>query len=249
MRRGLIAGNWKMHGSSAGIVSLLAELKPAVADLSVELAVIPPFVYVPLAVNLLADSPVRLGAQDVSQYAGQGAYTGEVAAGMLKDVGCHYVVVGHSERRELFAESDAVVAAKVAAVLEQGLCPILCVGETLAQREAGDTLSVVERQLSAVLSSVEQPLQSLVVAYEPVWAIGSGLTATPAQAQEVHAFIRDRLATADAALAREVRILYGGSVKADNAGELFAQPDIDGGLVGGASLDASEFAAIAKVLG
>ena len=249
MRRGLIAGNWKMHGSGAGIDALLAELKPAVAGLSAELAVIPPLVYVPLVVNLLADSQVRVGAQDVSRYAGEGAYTGEVAAGMLKDVGCHYVLVGHSERREWFAESDAVVAAKVKAVLEQGLSPILCVGETLAQREAGETLAVVERQLSAVLSPLELPPPGLVIAYEPVWAIGSGLTATPAQAQEVHAFIRGRLAAMDAALAREIRILYGGSVKADNAGELFAQPDIDGALVGGASLDASEFAAIAKVLG
>lgn len=248
MRRTLVAGNWKMHGSSRSVEQLLTELKPAVAASAAEVAVIPPYPYLSQAISLLADSQIAVGAQNVCMYRGEGAYTGEVSADMLKELGCRFVLVGHSERRALFGESDECVAEKLAAALEQGLQPILCVGESLEQRVAGETLNVVGRQLQAVLQTVNQPLDEIVVAYEPVWAIGTGETATPEQAQEVHAFIRQELATFDKSLSVKIRILYGGSVKAANAEELFAQPDIDGGLVGGASLDASEFAAICKVV-
>ncbi len=248
MRRALVAGNWKMHGSRRSVEQLLSALKPAVADAALDVAVIPPSVYLPQAADLLADSDIALGAQNVCEHGGEGAYTGEISAAMLKEFDCSYVLVGHSERRALYGESDAQVAAKVGVLLEQGLQPVLCLGESLEERKAGTTLSVVDRQLQAVLNSGFQSLDNLVIAYEPVWAIGTGETASPEQAQEVHAFIRQQVAAYDAALSGKIRILYGGSVKAANAKELFAQPDIDGGLVGGASLDASEFAAICKVV-
>jgi len=248
MRRTLVAGNWKMHGNSRSVEQLLSELKPSVAASAAEVAVIPPYLYLSQAMSLLADSDIAVGAQNVCKYRGEGAYTGEISAGMLKEFGCRYVLVGHSERRALFGETDECVAEKLAVALEQGLQPILCVGESLEQRSAGETLRVVGRQLQAVLQGVNQPLDDMVVAYEPVWAIGTGETASPEQAQDVHAFIRQELATFDRGLSAKIRILYGGSVKAANAEELFAQPDIDGGLVGGASLDASEFAAICKVV-
>lgn len=248
MRRTLVAGNWKMHGTRRSVERLVSDLKPSVADCAAEVAVIPPYLYLPQVAELLAGSTIAVGAQDVSQYCGEGAYTGEISAQMLKEFGCRFVLVGHSERRALLAESDQCVAEKLAAVLAQGLQPILCVGESLEQHAGGETLAVVRRQLQAVLKGVSQPLDEMIVAYEPVWAIGTGETASPEQAQAVHAFIRQELAVFDEALSGNIRILYGGSVKAANAEELFAQPDIDGGLVGGASLDASEFAAICKVV-
>ncbi len=249
MRQALIAGNWKMHGNRQRIQQLLEELKPAVADVQADIAVIPPAVYIPLCGELLAESNIAVGAQNLSEQREEGAFTGELAAAMLKDSGCRYTLVGHSERRALYGENDAQVVAKVCAAIEGGVLPILCVGETLAQREAEETLSVVGHQIDVVLSTLESGHEQLTVAYEPVWAIGTGLTATPEQAQEVHAFIRSRLAAHSESLAAKVRILYGGSVKAANAKELFAQPDIDGGLVGGASLDAGEFAAICHSIG
>jgi triosephosphate isomerase len=205
-----------------------------------------PFPYLQQAQAVLGSSAVAWGAQDVSAHA-QGAYTGEVSAAMLADFACRYVIVGHSERRCLHGESDAQVVAKLKAALAGGLTPILCVGETLAEREGGQTEAVVSRQLDAVLEACGvEVLARSVLAYEPVWAIGTGRTATPAQAQEVHAVLRQRIAAAAADVAAGLRILYGGSVKAANASELFAQPDIDGGLVGGASLVAEEFLAIAR---
>ncbi|MGH8674136.1 MAG: triose-phosphate isomerase, partial [Burkholderiales bacterium] len=205
-----------------------------------------PYPYLAQAADRLRGTAVAWGAQNVSEHE-QGAYTGEVSAAMLADLGCRYVIVGHCERRQLYGESDALVAAKFAAVQAAGMTPILCVGETLADRDAGKTQSVVARQLDAVLSAAgNRGPANAVLAYEPVWAIGTGRNATPEQAREVHAFLRARLAQDDAAVARELRILYGGSVKAANAAALFAMPDVDGGLIGGASLVAAEFLAIAR---
>ena len=245
MRRKLVVGNWKMHGTLAANASLLQVLATAGGQ-GAEMAVCVPFPYLQQAQEALKDSPMAWGAQDVSQHA-QGAYTGEVCAGLLRDFGCRYAIVGHSERRSLHGESDEQVVAKVKAALGGGLTPIICVGETLAEREGGQTEAVVSRQLDTVLRGCGvEVLARAVLAYEPVWAIGTGRTATPGQAQQVHAFLRRRVAGADADVAAGLRILYGGSVKAANAGELFAQPDIDGGLVGGASLVAEEFLAIAR---
>lgn len=244
MRSKLVVGNWKMHGSTAGNDGLLKRLVAGVPGVgNVAIAVCVPFPYLAQAQAALAATPVRWGAQNLSEHA-SGAYTGEVSAAMLADFGCRYVIVGHSERRALYGERDAVVAAKFVAAKAAGLVPILCVGETLAQRESGETLSVVRAQLDAVMGVAA--LDGAVVAYEPVWAIGTGRTATPAQAQEVHAAIRARVAEVDGALADELPILYGGSVKAQGAQELFAQADIDGGLVGGASLVVEEFLAICQ---
>ena len=244
MRRKLVVGNWKMHGTLAANAALLRALAAA-TEKGAEMAVCVPFPYLQQAQEVLKDSPVAWGAQDVSAHV-QGAYTGEVCAGMLADFGCRYVIIGHSERRCLHGESDEQVVAKVKAAVTDGLVPVVCVGETLAEREGGQTEAVVSRQLDAVLRGCGvEMLFRAVLAYEPVWAIGTGRTATPGQAQQVHAFLRRRVAAADAAVAAGLRILYGGSVKAANAVELFAQPDIDGGLVGGASLVAEEFLAIA----
>jgi len=245
MRRPIVAGNWKMHGSRNETVRLLEELLaqgPAVPAASC--VVCPPFVYLLEAARLLRDSQFRLGAQDVCAEP-QGAFTGEVSAAMLRDVGCEYVIVGHSERRLLYRESDQLIARKFGAAHGKGLIPILCVGEQLADREAERTREVVARQLDAVLELCgAAALEQGVIAYEPVWAIGTGRNATPEQAQEVHAFIRARIAERDARIAAATCILYGGSVKAGNAAELFAMPDVDGGLIGGASLKADEFLAI-----
>ncbi len=245
MRQPLVAGNWKMHGSRAEnaalVRSLLDQLQPGSGT---EVLLCPPFVYLPDVGRLLVDSDVALGAQSVCDEP-QGAFTGEVSAAMLKDVGCRYVLVGHSERRQLYGEGDALVARKFVAAQSQGLVPVLCVGETLDEREGERTVEVVARQLDAVLAvSGVAALASAVIAYEPVWAIGTGRTASPEQAQDVHAMIRGKVAALDATIGGSVRILYGGSVKASNARELFAMPDIDGGLVGGASLKADEFAQI-----
>jgi triosephosphate isomerase len=241
MRRPLVMANWKMHGSRAGVDQLIADLL-SVEVTAVDVAVCPSFVHVAQAIARCEMSALSVGAQDCS-HAHAGAYTGEVAPDMLADLGCEWVLVGHSERRQYHAESDALVSAKVAAALEAGLKPVLCIGETRQQRENGEAFSVVARQLAGALSA-QADLHSLVIAYEPVWAIGTGLTATPEEAQEMHAYIRDRLAELGVATAAETRLLYGGSVKAGNAASLFAQPDIDGALVGGASLDSAEFAEI-----
>ena len=250
MRRPIVAGNWKMHGSRAENARLIEELLAGCAPQPAALCVIcPPFVYLQEAARLLRDSALSLGAQDVSADA-QGAFTGEVSAAMLKDVGCEYVIVGHSERRLLYREADQLVARKFGAAHAKGLVPILCVGEQLADRDAGRTQDVVARQLDVVLELCGAgALEQAVVAYEPVWAIGTGRTATPEQAQDVHAFIRARIAARDARIAAATRILYGGSVKAGNAAELFAMPDVDGGLIGGASLKADEFLTILAAAG
>jgi len=250
MRKPLVAGNWKMFGSraeNAHLVSTLLDLlKP---EAKAEVLVCPPFVYLWETGRMLKGSDVALGAQSVCAEA-QGAFTGEVSGAMLRDVCCSYVLVGHSERRQIFGESDALVARKFVAAQAQGLVPVLCVGETLEEREAGRTTEVVARQLDAVLAvSGVSSFDRAVIAYEPVWAIGTGRTASPEQAQEVHAMIRARVAALDGTIAASVRVLYGGSVKASNARELFAMADIDGGLVGGASLKAEEFAQICAAAG
>lgn len=245
MRNKLVAGNWKMHGNLAVNAALLQDVLQGLQTLNkVEAAVCVPFPYLAQAQQQLSATPLAWGAQNLSEHA-QGAYTGEVAAAMLVDFGCRYVLVGHSERRSLYGESDAVVAAKFVAAQAAGLTPILCLGETLAEREAGVTADVVKRQFDAVLDAAgAAALAKAVLAYEPVWAIGTGRTATPQQAQEVHALIRSHLAARDAVVAARVQILYGGSVKASNAAELFAMADIDGGLIGGAALVAADFLAI-----
>lgn len=246
-RRKLVAGNWKMHGSLAENAALLDALVAGLAVLrGVDCAVCAPYPYLPQLQSRLQRSGIAWGAQDVSEHA-KGAFTGEVSAPMLRDFGCRYAIVGHSERRALHGEDDRTVAAKFMAAQGAGLIPILCIGETLEQREAGATESVVTRQLDAVADAAGVgALGHAVVAYEPVWAIGTGRTATPQQAQDVHDLLRRRVAGRDRSLAGELRILYGGSVKAGNAGDLFAMPDIDGGLIGGASLVADEFLAICR---
>lgn len=244
MRRKLVVGNWKMNGSLAENEALLRSLIPAVASLNCDVAVCVPFPYLGQARDMLAATPIAWGAQTMSEHQ-KGAYTGEVSAAMLLDFGCRFVIVGHSERRSLYGETDAVVAAKFTAAAAAGLTPILCVGETLEERERGVTQDVVQRQLAAVFEAAGvSALRQAVIAYEPVWAIGTGRTATPQQAQEVHAFIRQQLAREEAGLAETTKILYGGSVKAQNARDLFGMADIDGGLIGGASLVASDFIAI-----
>lgn len=235
-----------MHGSLQGNVLLLERIVAGIAGLPCDVAVFAPFPYLGQVQGVLAGSRLAWGAQTLSEFA-EGAYTGEVSAGMLKDFGCSHVLVGHSERRNLFGEDDAVVAAKFAAAQAAGLVPVLCVGETLVEREAGATFAVVARQLSAVIDRVGvAAMRAAVLAYEPVWAIGTGVTASPAQAQEVHAAIRAQLAKVDAMVADGMCILYGGSVKPGNAAELFAQADIDGGLIGGAALVADDFLAICQ---
>jgi len=246
MERKLVVGNWKMHGSRAANAGLLAAIVGA-RPYGAEVAVCVPCVFLGDTAAQLAGSEVQWGAQDVSAHA-QGAYTGEVSAAMLAEYACRFALVGHSERRQYHAESDELVAAKAQAALAQGITPIVCVGETLGQRDAGLTEAVVARQLAAVAQALGARLADIVLAYEPVWAIGTGRTATPAQAQSVHAALRMQLQTAGDAAAR-VRVLYGGSVKADNAAELLAMPDIDGALVGGASLKAAEFIAICRAAG
>ncbi|GAA4330402.1 triose-phosphate isomerase [Pigmentiphaga soli] len=244
--RRLVLGNWKMHGSLAGNGQLLAALRTGwhqTSDAaSCDVGVCVPFPYLAQVESALTGSDVAWGAQDVSVHE-QGAYTGEVSAAMLADFGCRYVLAGHSERRMLHGETSDTVAGKARAALAAGLTPVVCVGETLEQREAGQTLGVIRGQLEPVLALGAGSVSRLVLAYEPVWAIGTGLTATPGQAQEVHAAIRAALAAIGCA---GVRVLYGGSVKAANAAALFAMPDIDGGLIGGASLVAEEFLRIAE---
>lgn len=246
-RRPFVAGNWKMNGTRASGAELVADILRGSGSLpDLDIALCPPFILIPLVAEKLSAAGTRIawGAQNLGTHA-SGAYTGEISGAMLRDFGCTYVIVGHSERRALFGETDEVVAEKFAAALAARLRPILCVGETLKEREAGRTEAVVERQLDAVLKhNGGGILAGATLAYEPVWAIGTGRTATPRQAQEVHRFLREKIAAADAQIAAGLRILYGGSVKGVNAQELFSQPDIDGGLIGGASLQAQEFLAI-----
>ncbi|MGA9853895.1 MAG: triose-phosphate isomerase [Gammaproteobacteria bacterium] len=245
MRQFLVAGNWKMNGTRESTAQLVhAILQDAELPAKAEVVICPPFVYLTEIARLVKGSALVLGAQDMCAE-DNGAYTGEISGSMLRDVDCRYVIVGHSERRSLFAEDDALVARKFMAALKAKLTPILCVGETLDQRQRSETHAVIMRQLSAVLDAAgNHAFEQAVVAYEPVWAIGTGKTATPAQAQEVHALIRAVISARDARIGSALRLLYGGSVKASNAAELFRMPDIDGGLVGGASLEAYEFLAI-----
>jgi triosephosphate isomerase len=247
MRSSLIAGNWKMNGSLQSVAELVDGIKAGDAG-KAELAVFPPAVYLMKVGGMLAGSNCALGAQNVCDQE-TGAYTGEVAAAMLKECGCRYALVGHSERRSLYLETDQLVAARFAMAVASGLIPVLCVGETLDEREQGITEAVVARQIDAViqLSGIGGIAQA-VIAYEPVWAIGTGKVATPDQAQEVHAFIRGKLAQLDAGIAEQVKILYGGSMNPSNAAELLSQDDIDGGLIGGASLKADDFLAIAQAV-
>lgn len=244
MRKNLVAGNWKMNGGLAENAALLTGLRAKLAG--IEALVCVPFPYLAQAQQILAGSSIVWGAQNLSEQQ-QGAYTGEVSASMLRDFGCTHVIVGHSERRSLYGESDELVAKKYSVAQAAGLIPILCVGELLAEREAGITEQVIARQLDAVISAAGvASLAKAIVAYEPVWAIGTGKTASPDQAQTVHAFIRNKIAALDSDVAAGLVIQYGGSVKASNAAELMAKPDIDGALVGGASLIADEFVAICK---
>jgi triosephosphate isomerase len=239
-KKNLIAGNWKMNGSLAANEALLKALLAGVGAPACEIAVCVPAPYLAQVQSLVAGSPIALGAQDVSAQP-QGAFTGEQSAAMLKDFGVRYAIVGHSERRQYHGETDEGVAAKTAIALANGITPIVCVGETLAEREAGHTEEVVKRQLAAVIHVNGHCISEIVVAYEPVWAIGTGKTATPAQAQTVHAVLRAQLHHAASEHAAGIRILYGGSMNAANAAELLAEADIDGGLIGGASLKAPDF--------
>lgn len=247
MRTPLVAGNWKMNGSRESSAELLGALVRGLEDgVTAEVLVCPPFIYLADAQRLLRGSEILLGAQSLCAEE-SGAFTGEVSASMLQDFDCTHVIVGHSERRALYGEDDALVARKFMAAIKTGLVPVLCVGETLEEREQGVALDVIRRQIKAVLAAAGiEAFTQAVVAYEPVWAIGTGKTASPEQAQEMHREIRSILAAENATIADSLRILYGGSVKASNAAELFAMPDIDGGLVGGASLDAEQFLSIVR---
>lgn len=244
----LVAGNWKMHTDREEAIALAQAIVANLGDPGlVHVAVCPPFVNLEVVRQVLEGSPIQLGAQNM-HYEEAGAYTGEVSAAMLRAVGCRYVILGHSERRQYFGETDALVNRKVKRALQYGLVPIVCVGETLEERQAGQAEAVVTCQLQGVLESIElTSAEALVIAYEPVWAIGTGHTATPAQAQEMHALIRQLLVSRYGdAIGRALHILYGGSVKPDNAAALFAQPDVDGGLIGGASLKAADFIEIVR---
>jgi triosephosphate isomerase len=247
MRKPLVAGNWKMNGSIESIKVLLDGLKAGVgAVANAEVAVCAPAIYIPQVQAALAGTPIGWGSQDVSVHE-SGAYTGEIATPMLQDFGCKYAIVGHSERRTYHGESDELVADKVETARKAGLTPIFCIGETLEEREKGITEEVCARQIDAVINKYGvEALGDSVIAYEPVWAIGTGKTASPEQAQDVHAFIRARVAASSAEIAEKIQILYGGSMKPDNAAELMAKPDIDGGLIGGASLKADDFLGICK---
>lgn len=245
MRRKLIAGNWKMNGSLASNAALLSDIVRGSAGLHCDLLVCVPAPYLAQVQAALTGSAVAWGAQDLSAHE-SGAYTGEISAAMLGDFSCRYVIVGHSERRSLHSESDALVAQKMQRALAAGLSPIVCIGETLAEREQGITEQVLARQLQPVLEAAAHCLEKIVLAYEPVWAIGSGKTATPDMAQEAHAYIRGLVAGVDVAAAVQVKILYGGSMKPDNAKDLLAMADIDGGLIGGAALKAADFLSIAQ---
>jgi len=245
----MIAGNWKLNGSRASVAQLASQVNAGAAALNSEVVVCPVSTHIAEVAAVLESGAAILGAQNCSEHK-SGAFTGEVAADMLAEFACKYVIVGHSERRTLYNESDATVALKCSAVQAASMTPILCVGETLEEREADKVAEVIARQLDAVLSpDADVAISNMVVAYEPVWAIGTGKTATPEQAQQVHAMIREKIASSDASIAAKLRILYGGSVKPGNAVELFSQSDIDGGLIGGAALNADDFLAICQAAG
>jgi triosephosphate isomerase len=247
MRRTLIAGNWKMNGSLSSIQTLINGIKDGLADVkNADLAVCPPAIYIPRVRELIGEAKIGLGSQNICDQ-DSGAFTGELAPSMLKEFNCNYAIIGHSERRSLYAESDELVARRFAMAVKSGITPLFCIGETLDERESGVTEDVVSRQLDAVINTQGiDAIANCVIAYEPVWAIGTGKTASPEQAQAVHAFIRGKLAALNAGVADKVQILYGGSMNAANAAELLSQPDIDGGLIGGASLKAADFLAIGK---
>lgn len=250
MRNTLVAGNWKLNGSKASIAELLQGILDGMSDGSVnsntDVAVCAPYIYIPHVQEILNGTAIGYGSESISEH-DSGAYTGEISGPMLNDFACKYAIVGHSERRTLFGEKDADTANKFAAARKHGLKPILCIGELLEEREQGITETVVARQLDAVIDKEGvEALADAVIAYEPVWAIGTGMTASPQQAQDVHAFIRNKIAFLNASVAEKVQILYGGSVNGDNADELFAMPDIDGGLIGGAALKAEDFLAICR---
>ncbi len=246
MRQTLVAGNWKLNGSKESIKALLAGILDGMSEAKTDVAVCAPYIYLPLVEEILSGSKIGYGSESISEHE-SGAFTGEISGSMLNDFNCQYAIVGHSERRSIFGEKDADTANKFAAARKHGLKPILCVGELLEEREAGITEEVVSRQLDAVIALEGiAALSDAVIAYEPVWAIGTGKTASPEQAQEVHAFIRAKITKRDAEVAKKVQILYGGSVNGGNADELFAMEDIDGGLIGGASLKAEDFLAICK---
>lgn len=246
MRRKLVAANWKMNGDKATNDALLSAFAQNIDTAAIDAVVFPPALYIAQLADKLSGTDIAYGTQNI-HHADKGAFTGELSLSMVKEFGCRYVLVGHSERRELFGEDDNLIAAKIDAALQAGVTPMLCVGETLSQRDSGKTEAVVGGQIKAVLEKVGiEAFEHVVIAYEPVWAIGTGRTATPDQAQGVHGFIRGLLAESNDSVARKCRVLYGGSVKAASALELFQQPDIDGGLVGGASLLADEFVAICQ---
>ena len=250
MRQPMVAGNWKMNGSSDSVKELIAGIKDGMGSVNqAEVVVCPPAVYIPRVAGAVEDSGIKVGSQNICDQ-DSGAFTGEISGAMLNDVGCAYAIIGHSERRSLYGESDELIAKRFAAARRNGIKPIFCIGETLEEREQGITNDVCARQIDAVvaLEGVEA-LADGVIAYEPVWAIGTGKTATPEQAQEVHAFIRDKISKLNADVAEGLRILYGGSMNAGNAAELLAKPDIDGGLIGGASLKAEDFLAICRAAG
>ncbi|MDH1576195.1 MULTISPECIES: triose-phosphate isomerase [Pseudomonas] len=250
MRRPMVAGNWKMHGTRASVAELTQGLGNMLIPEGIEVAVFPPALFINEVIDGLKGKGITVGAQNSAVQPEQGALTGEVAPSQLAEVGCKFVLIGHSERRQVIGESEEVLNRKFAAAQKSGLTPVLCIGETLEEREAGKTLEVVGRQLSSVIDAFGiAAFANAVIAYEPVWAIGTGLTASPQQAQDVHAAIRKQLAAKDAEVAQNVQLLYGGSVKAANAAELFGMPDIDGGLIGGASLNADEFGAICRAAG
>lgn len=250
MRRPMVAGNWKMHGTCASVAELVEGLANMAIPEGVDVAVFPSSLHVSFVVECFEEHSISVGAQNCAHEAGQGALTGEVSPTQLQDAGCKLVLVGHSERRQIMGESNEVLSRKFAAAQASGLTPVLCIGETLEQRQAGKTLEVVGQQLDSIIEELGiDAFVNAVIAYEPVWAIGTGLTASPEQAQEVHAAIRAQLAKENSEVAQGVRLLYGGSVKAANAVELFSMPDIDGGLIGGASLNADEFGAIIRAAG
>ncbi|VVO23517.1 triose-phosphate isomerase [Pseudomonas fluorescens] len=250
MRRPMVAGNWKMHGTRTSVAELIDGLRRLDLPSDVDVAVFPPCLHINQVIDGLKGQPISIGAQNSAVESMQGALTGEVAPSQLVDAGCSLVLVGHSERRQIMGEQDGMLIRKFAAAQACGLIPVLCIGETLEQREAGKTLEVVGRQLDSVIEELGVGVfAKAVIAYEPVWAIGTGLTASPQQAQDVHAAIRAQLAEKNSEVAQGVRLLYGGSVKAANAVELFGMPDIDGGLIGGASLNADEFGAICRAAG
>ncbi|MDQ1362675.1 MAG: triosephosphate isomerase [Pseudomonadota bacterium] len=250
MRQPMIAGNWKMNGSTASVKELIAGIKAGMASVSKAAVVVcPPAIYIPQVMADITGSKIACGSQNIADQ-DKGAFTGEIAGSMLKDLGCQYAIIGHSERRSLYGESDELIAKRFAAARRAGIKPIFCIGETLAEREKGITNDICARQIDAVIAlEGVAALADGVIAYEPVWAIGTGKTASPQQAQEVHAFIRGKIAKLDKAVAEKVQILYGGSMNAANATELLAQPDIDGGLIGGAALKAEDFLTICRAAG